>query len=861
MYFKNEIINIIESENLNRDKLLKKIDDLKLKKYKKIIVLKSYFINRYKDENGITAYMDDENQKLCTNLNIMLDSIYSELLKKYSDKIQTIDLPLFALWNAKTLNNTNTQLYTGDSYDEIIKVLKNAIMLVVDKYYIPDFKIKSAIKGNIIKSKIEIKFNSFFEYCFYLLRHGEVVEKTDWKRVKTHSFKIKESGTYSVTGYVRFGKNRKKVSSKIYNYISDSSENEFNNFINNGVKSDLNLASKPDLFVYQKPFASFAVVVSDYENDNINKLSNNYKEIHKDLNFSKINTNNQNVYFISNVEPKKINNSLIWFSGMAIANNKLIVGQDDILESTDVSQLYSGTGEYTLIKMDNELNIYRDYFGKNLIFNYIGDNIKVVSNSYHLIIEVLKKLNVGLYMDYNNTIATLSTFVMEPFGGKFTLNMNIDNIKQTPNYYNINIANNNINFIKNKIYKDINQKENYFSINYNKLIDNAKNEIIDNVKACLSSNHYKNFILDLSGGKDSRVIYSAFTQAKKDENVFVNTRFVSKTNDLDVALKINSLYNIPYSTVGKELCLDDSVKINSMHRSYYMGIYFRRDSRLDSNTITTKYIGDTLIFIGSYGEVIARNQIPIYFANDYNDTFNNNMDISGFVDHQILSSNSMFFIYDNDVYKNVLIDAFNNSIGNSLYNKLQNIHMQNMEFIHFSSVFRSYIQAEEFGAMHSKSLYKANQCLPINTVFPKAQFDVINALNPKVGAMEYENLIDRENYKDNIKSIINAEKNFDYSFNLDEMKAKWEQANKVAVKNRIVKNGNLGDVKFGTNNHLYNETLKALHSLITIDNEIKNIIGIYLYEYIKYNKDKPFVLREIYSKLVSVLDQINIIKS
>ncbi|NMD37517.1 MAG: hypothetical protein GYA87_02405 [Christensenellaceae bacterium] len=839
----NDIYKILSKKENIIEKNIAEIYEEKFINCDRIILLKSYFVCRYKDLNNNIAYMDEQEIENCASLNKKLDETYSYILKRYGKKTTTIELPLFALWN-NTSTKINSPVYSEESYTEIIKRLDIALEPYTKRMYIPNFKVITELNGNKLKCRTDIKTKFPDIVIFYLSKYGE--KKLKLNLFSTNGFKLEESGAYSLKTFFIRGFNIKKGYSKVINYFDDKTKKEYEAFVNSQIESSLNFDKKPELFLYQKPFASFALVIA-----------NNCNKIHDNLNIS---SPLNNVYFISNNNLKEVRGKKIWFSGMAIVNGELIAGQEDIDETTDINMLKGGIGEYTMLEIDGDaINIYRDYFGKNLLFYYISDNIKVVSNSYHLMLEVLTKQNVKLSMDYKNTLATLSSYAMEPFGAKFSLNMNVSGVKQAPNYYDIKIQNEDILFEKSEIYKELTENNNYFSINYHKLIDDAKNEIISNVKACLKSKRYKNFIVDLSGGKDSRVIYSAVTQAKQDENIYVNTKYVKTTNDLDVALKINGIYNIPYLIFGRKAVTADEKTVNSMYRSYYMGIYFRRSSSIDSNVISNKFEENELILLGAYGEVVARNVVPTYFTDSFIDELNNADDIEGFVENQIMHKCSGYFIYDEGEYADVITKALNNVVGKNLYNKLQNNHVQNLEFIHFSSIFRSCTQGEEFGAMHSKSLYKANQALPVNTPFPKAQYEVINALNPTIGSIEYEKDIDRERYKKNIKSINHTE-TAQHTVDIEAEKAKWEKANELAKKDAANKNRGTKNIRMGSNNLLYKESLNCLHELINNDPAIKETIGINLYEYIKHNQNNPLKLREIYNKMISVLDQIYIIK-
>ena len=196
-------------------------------------------------------------------------------------------------------------------------------------------------------------------------------------------------------------------------------------------------------------------------------------------------------------------------------------------------------------KINNDIYINTDDFSSLYIFYYIEDNYFALSNSFYLLLENLKANNKNVTINKNY----IEQFLQSPLHSHSLFNTLINEILILPFGKNIKISNNKLEFIN----KDINiQSINLLSKEGMSIINNWINKWTNIIKPILNSEYFTE--IDLSGGFDSRVIFSLIYNTKvnlNNENIKIYSKIGTTkgmihhlSDDYEIASKIADKLNI-----------------------------------------------------------------------------------------------------------------------------------------------------------------------------------------------------------------------------------------------------------------------------------------------------------------------------
>ena len=148
----------------------------------------------------------------------------------------------------------------------------------------------------------------------------------------------------------------------------------------------------------------------------------------------------------------------------------------------------------------------------------------------------------------------------------------------------------------------------YHEEDYQALLDQAAGELVDNCRRILSDAHYEDISVDLSGGLDSRIVYSAMTNLPESAGrIKISTRDTPGSQDLPIALSINRLYGYPYDDFPVETCPLSPRAMDEMHRSFYLGVFYSY-APLRSAWTGNKRVSVT----GGLGDAITRPHMGLH---------------------------------------------------------------------------------------------------------------------------------------------------------------------------------------------------------------------------------------------------------
>ncbi len=722
-----------------------------------------------------------------------------------------------------------------------------------------NFEICTSIVNNIIIAEVfpdDEEDNDV--YYYYLLLDGVIKERVNWSHKKINKWNLDQSGNYTVQIHMkRDNENILKLSEPIFFLNSEMKDKFFEE--EKKIKFD---KTEFDVDFYSKvyPYCDFAVVVGSE-----NKISKNL--LNNDENFyyqKKCIFDSKSVFLVTPNENRK--KSYV-FSGMAKGVKRLVVGEKDISKTQGIDEIKNSIGNFSFVDFqEQQIIIKSDYFGISKIYFYLGNDISIISNNYHMILKLTKILNINLKISYSEALANLTFISLQPFYQNFSRNMEVKGIEcmtmekfivinsKGVNFHNTEI----VNELRSKA-KAINEKE------YIELLYEAKEEIKENTIIALEHPNFDNVILDLSGGLDARCVYCSVTNipsSKSKSKIKINSLDQAiSPEDIMPALAINNIYQFEYNDLPEEVSQLTSNEMMGNITSNFLGTYYSYRFPMHR-----KKTFKTIRLNGMYGEIVARP----YYSKKY---LNTSLDTKYLVDFVNL--------YINKYRNGALLGASNKAIEN-----IKKIFLEELEklpgkspiesfdlhylyyrgSLHCNDSWRTDISVPEWGPLQSKKLFQLKMRTFSNFKNLKLQLDLVNILNPIVAKIKYGDGKYNKEKKIIGDLLLNTTPVFD---NLDILEnydnTKWLQANEVKkdLSTVIINNQSeyQKDKLFYTNINLYKMSLNALIYLYrTKTIETEEVLQIYTW--LEDNKMAKSNLRLQYlcNKLKSLAIQVKILE-
>jgi len=372
------------------------------------------------------------------------------------------------------------------------------------------------------------------------------------------------------------------------------------------------------------PYCDFFYISSLTEIGHVSfNLDNHFEPIMIDTN-----NNSNSVFYYDRRNSLIIHDSTqLLLSGVLKANKRLIWGYEDIVNTDTTEDLTNQIGNYTLVKIESYcIEFSTDYFGLNKIFYYNHNDILIVSNRYELILLVLNKL--GISSELNESLA-VSYLIMTDI----SLNqlMTNDTLIQYVKVMDVGnkmlVSGNKVEFVDSEFKKDLNLQLLESENEYYKLLDEASEDIRENLEIVYNSSRFKQIIIDLTGGLDSRIVFSALRSINtnnKPTSIFT----FGHGDDLICASQLSNYFGYDYSVLYSHI---HGIKPNnldvtatqtieeyfSLRNSFVDGTYFEPNDGLTDSNVRLK---DTIRLSGGAGEIISRPYVSFNMFESYNRT-------------------------------------------------------------------------------------------------------------------------------------------------------------------------------------------------------------------------------------------------
>ena len=641
-------------------------------------------------------------------------------------------------------------------------------------------------------------------------------------------YKIENDGTYYITGKNEIC-NKYFVSKKV-SYFDFNIRNNYEKY------KRRNFNVKPfDFYESNYPFYDFIVT--------------NYDDSSFDIGF-KYNIEKNIIY--SN---KELKDNCI-FSGYFHDKDKFYYGDEDVsskqLKRTD---LFNKTGCFTNLFIKNK-NIYlgSDVFGFGKLYYYIGKDKKyVVSNRYHLLLIYASRFDKTLSID-DDKVSYLLSLSYGMLSDQF-----IDNSCLVKNTSIIDISE----FI-------LISKDGTFSIcannfltlesnnDYKKNIERTINEIQDNFKGVFNNPRFNLFVQDLTGGLDSRVLFSVLTMFD-NSNHYVEMLTGGAIRDVECAASIAQKYKYKYSReypMFRKLKNGYSSELQQLSIDEYINLFmsFEIGTSFDHSNLFSCGKYDNLMHItGGAGECCTRPYMSKRFfninkASTIESLINNYKE--EIIKNICLSSSRVDTMFD-------VLEKYFKSSNCNLCEKSEDLLYKYRNRFHFDPMLKNMFSNPIIMPLQSVNGYKClRKSLNCNNISYQFVFDILNSIDGDLSCCEFES------FKDNVCSAIFSKNNF-----LIKHVGKTDD-----YKDSILNNESIFLVKKSTDyikinigeESLYDHLLEELFILLGLClkcellNDIDGIDLYYLFVKLRKNKDRSIIVG-MFKKLHSIIYTYQII--
>lgn len=731
------------------------------------------------------------------------------------------------------------------------------------------FDVEIQLMDNKLTAKIlleDFKTDNISFY-FYLVKDGKTIDKQGWFAKNTYDWELNDSGMYCVQGYVKSGNEKLFRRSAAIGYFDADANKAFDDFMHNDALEVLPYQKTLQFFYAKEPFADFIIVSQKsklFQKYDVSRFTvENSRFEH--IKHSKI--GKYDVHVLSTSEERIFaNGDTVFFSGITTYDDKLIFGAKEISDNIETNKLLYGYGNHSaIIIRKDEILLETDFFNFSRWFYYEKDDLFVAANRYHILLRMLKSLNIPLQLDERKAAITLSTVSVQFLTQNFSRAMDVESVFQLENDKSLRI--NKTGWIKedSEYGRILKSQQKLSKDDYKKLLVQAKNEILSQVRIALNDARFEHIMIDLTGGLDSRMIYAAATNYNRDvlmKKVRIVSNHVAGSQDLPIATKINGIYGLEYDNlpqVHKMLSIEEA---DQMMRSFYMGTYF---SFNPYQFMLKDY--NNLSLNGACGEILARP----YIARKYFGTLiDDNRDVKKVANYiwGDFAANIAAADLDSahDFEKYISAELMQIPVLNIL-EAYDRIYLQFRHGYHFDQVLNYATGRMIWMPMQSKSAFTLHHLTFSECKNIKLELDLIAQLNPMLLSIEFDSEQDNADYKMVERDLMVEDERF-VSIHTDgkEDMKRWEIARQQRNQNTQYVYDTLEEKTVIQEQYerktemLYLALLRNFHELMLYCSVLRKRLGVALYYYITGQKDNPKTTQYMYNKITSLLDQIKLIK-
>ncbi|QEV99027.1 hypothetical protein F6J84_02115 [Microbacterium caowuchunii] len=425
------------------------------------------------------------------------------------------------------------------------------------------------------------------------------------------------------------------------------------------------------------------------------------------------------------------------FSGITRDADRLLFGADDVhAHVTDVRNLRDQIGEFHLLTWNSEeISFGHDYIGQAHLFYFEGNGILVAANGLHLLALTVRALGIKLRID--SDAAKVKFFSTSyPFETEQGTSTDFVGVQRVSVYEELRIASTGRQEQKTELWHD-NSDGDFSEEFYERELEQAKKDVIDNVRIALAHPRFENVIVELSAGLDTRIIYSALTNLPTSDKVRIATRRGSEER---TAAAINNLYAFPWDDLPKTSSFPESQTLGGLpatsHSVFMDGYYIEAMFKLRTN-----YDRPTLILTGHGGEAFSRvMSIEGYYARNYSGEIQRAPeDVGEVLDNVIryIGNHQVWLAAGEEHFPGTLREMLGESPSAHLAKQFSDLYVSQRNPFVGGSVFRGAMSAPQWRPLQSKALFRLKSRWFQHEQDFRLQFDLIRGLNPLVSEVPY----------------------------------------------------------------------------------------------------------------------------
>lgn len=263
------------------------------------------------------------------------------------------------------------------------------------------------------------------------------------------------------------------------------------------------------------------------------------------------------------------------FSGFGRIGSQFVFGDRDIGSLIKRSDISGEIGQFTYFTVDGENVLAEtDLLGHGHLFESQHENFAVISNRLHL--HTLVLVAFGHKLELNKSAALSMLFSGNVFFSQ--QNMSHDMLTEGVNLVPVDKrASLKHGMLTWREKASLKYAITGAPLDYEYLIEEGAREVLENARAAIESPEFGEVIVDLSGGKDSRLVFGAALHAQGwQERIALNSSDVRNSQDLPIACGIANHFGAKFyrgdSLPRTPLSAEENVQ---MWRSYFQGLYHR----------------------------------------------------------------------------------------------------------------------------------------------------------------------------------------------------------------------------------------------------------------------------------------------
>ena len=295
------------------------------------------------------------------------------------------------------------------------------------------------------------------------------------------------------------------------------------------------------------------------------------------------------------------------FSGYVLNKGKLTFGADELtLSDLKPYNLEGYYGEFNLLRVDGRrIELIADFFGMSPWYYYRDKTVFAASNHYHLLLESLRRCGVRLTMNIRRSRVNIITSGYT-YGSNFTTAMDVNNCYLNLPYEKIiyDTRGRILNKEKTELYQILTKAEDWNEDIYEDYLRKAKEEIYENTLAYFSHDRFKQIVIDVSGGFDSRIVFATANNLplRLRRKIATHTRRSGTRDDVEKAAAVTNIYN--YKRVGyrdtdiSDVIMEHGVNLSQVSRtlgSYSTNsILYKNCYKNTSQLQLTGYLGEVV---------------------------------------------------------------------------------------------------------------------------------------------------------------------------------------------------------------------------------------------------------------------------